>query len=108
MGADGRITAYEPPRLLEYTWNEREHSRGSIVDSLVRWELTEVGDRVRLTLTHKRLSELEAAFHSAGWHAFVDRLSACVAGSEPPPTMERFAQLKSEYAKHYSVLRDQI
>jgi uncharacterized protein YndB with AHSA1/START domain len=106
MGAEGRITAYEPPRLLEYTWNEPELSRGPIVDSLVRWELVEVGDRVRLTLTHERLSEVEAAFHSAGWHTFLDRLSASVDGCEPPPIMERFAQLKDEYAKRYSALRE--
>jgi uncharacterized protein YndB with AHSA1/START domain len=105
MGADGRITAYEPPRLLEYTWNERENSRGPIVDSLVRWELAEIGGRVRLTLTHERLSEMEAALHGAGWHTFLDRLSASVDDREPPPIVERFAQLKSEYAKRYSVLR---
>lgn len=106
MGAEGRITAYEPPRLLEYTWNELEHSRGPIVDSLVRWELVEIGDRVRLTLTHERLSEVEAPFHIAGWHTFLDRLSASVDDRELPPIMERFAQLKNEYAKRYSVLQD--
>lgn len=105
MGAEGRVTAYEPPHLLEYTWNEIDHSPGPIVDSVVRWELVEVGDRVRLTLTHERLSEVEAAFHGAGWHTFLDRLCACADGCEPPPIMERFAQLKNEYAKRYSVLR---
>jgi uncharacterized protein YndB with AHSA1/START domain len=103
MGAEGRVTAYEPPHLLEYTWNELDRSRGSIFDTLVRWELTDAGKRVRLTLTHKRLSELEAILHSAGWHTFLDRLSASVDGREPPHTMERFAQLQSEYGKRYNV-----
>jgi uncharacterized protein YndB with AHSA1/START domain len=103
MGAEGRVTAYEPPHLLEYTWNELDRSRGSILDTLVRWELTDAGKRVRLTLTHKRLSELEAILHSAGWHTFLDRLSASVDGREPPHTMERFAQLQSEYGKRYNV-----
>ena len=59
MGATGRVTAYEPPHLLEYTWSEKDLSRGPIVDALVRWELAEEGGRVRLTLTHSRLAENE-------------------------------------------------
>jgi len=103
MGADGRVTAYEPPHLLEYTWNEPNLSRGPIFDTLVRWELANAGNRVRLTLTHKRLSELEAIHHSAGWHTFLDRLSASVDGLEPPRIMDRFAHLKSEYEKRHNV-----
>lgn len=104
IGAEGRITAYEPPRLLEYTWNEPNLSRGPFFDSLVRWELVEAGNRVRLTLTHKRLSVLEAVWHGAGWHAFLDRLSASVEGREPPGLMERFAHLQGDYAKRFNVV----
>jgi uncharacterized protein YndB with AHSA1/START domain len=99
MGAEGRITAYEPPHTLEYTWSEPNLARGPIFDTVVRWELAPAGNRVRLTLTHKRLSEAEAIRHGAGWHAFLDRLLACVDGREPPETMERFAQLLAEYGK---------
>ena len=103
MGADGRVTAYEAPHVLEYTWNERDHSRGAILDTVVRWELASVDNRVRLTLTHKRLSKLEAIHHSAGWHTFVDRLCAFAEGCEPPEIVERFARLQSEYGKHFNV-----
>ena len=103
MGAEGRITAFEPPHVLEYTWNERELSRGPILDTLVRWELAQTGNRVRLTLAHKRLSAAEAIAHGAGWHAFLDCLSASVDGREPPHLMERFAQLQGEYNKRHSV-----
>jgi uncharacterized protein YndB with AHSA1/START domain len=103
MGAEGRITAYEPPRLVEYTWNETKLARGPILDTLVRWELVEAGNRVRLTLTHRCLSELEAIGHGAGWHTFLDRLSACLDGREPPQIMERFTHLQNEYAKRYNV-----
>jgi uncharacterized protein YndB with AHSA1/START domain len=102
MGAEGRITAYEPPHVLEYTWNERELARGPILDTAVRWELAQTGNRVRLTLTHKRLSEAEAIAHGAGWHAFLDRLCASVDGRELPQLMEQFAQLQGEYDKRYS------
>ncbi len=97
MGATGRVTAFEPPHLLEYTWNELEKSRGPIVNSLVRWELSENANGVRLTLTHSRLSEIEVRFHSAGWHAFLHRLSAFVDGRAPEPLGELFARFYSEY-----------
>jgi uncharacterized protein YndB with AHSA1/START domain len=104
MGAEGRITAYDPPRLLEYTWNERNLARGPILDTVVRWELVEAGNRVRLTLTHTRLSELEAVGHGAGWHTYMDRLSASLEGREPPQIRERFADLQSEYGQRYNVV----
>lgn len=103
MGAEGRITVFDPPRLLEYMWSEPELSRGPIVDTLVRWELAEFGDHVRLTLTHIRLSDAEAITHAAGWHALIDRLLARLDGSEPADVMERIAQLREEYSKRYRV-----
>ena len=97
MGATGRVTAYEPPHLLEYTWNEEDASVGPVTDALVRWELSEEGSGVRLTLTHLRLPENEVLGHGAGWHAFLQRLSACVDGHDPEPFEELYARLKPEY-----------
>jgi uncharacterized protein YndB with AHSA1/START domain len=99
MGATGRVTAYEPPHLLEYTWNEEEAAVGPVFDALVRWELAEDGDRVRLTLTHSRLPENEVLAHGAGWHTFLQRLSALVDGREPESIAELYARYKAEYAK---------
>jgi uncharacterized protein YndB with AHSA1/START domain len=97
IGATGRVIAYDPPRLLEYTWNEEEASVGPVVGALVRWELVEEGDRVRLTLTHSRLPENELLAHGAGWHTFLLRLSACIDGREPEPIGELIARYKVEY-----------
>jgi uncharacterized protein YndB with AHSA1/START domain len=99
MGATGRVTAFEPPHVLEYTWSELQLSRGPIVDSLLRWELAEEVDGVRLTLTHTRLPENEVVAHSAGWHAFLHRLSARVNGHEPEPIEELYARFKADYDK---------
>lgn len=99
MGATGRVTVFEPPHVLEYTWNELDLSRGPITDSLVRWELSEAENGVRLTLTHSRLSEKEVVLHSAGWHALLHRLSACVDGRAPEPKGELYARFKAEYDK---------
>jgi uncharacterized protein YndB with AHSA1/START domain len=97
MGATGRVTAYEPPHLLEYTWNEEDASVGPVADSLVRWELAEESSGVRLTLKHSRLPEIEVLGHGAGWHAFLQRLSATIDGRDPEPVEELFARLKPEY-----------
>jgi uncharacterized protein YndB with AHSA1/START domain len=99
MGAHGHITAYEPPHLLEYTWNEEEASCGPVADALVRWDLAEDGDRVRLTLTHSRLPEAELIAHGAGWHAFLERLLDAIEGREPRSIEEAYARYKEEYAR---------
>jgi uncharacterized protein YndB with AHSA1/START domain len=97
IGATGRVTAYRPPTLLEYTWNEEEASCGPVAGALVRWELAEDGDGVRLTLTHSRLPENEVLAHGAGWHTFLERMSARLDGREPQPIDELFERLKAEY-----------
>lgn len=98
IGAHGKITIFDPPHVLEYTWNEPELSRGPLLDSIVRWELAEDGDMVRLTLTHSRLSEAEILPHSAGWHTFVERLGACLDGREPEPLEEAFSRFMEAYS----------
>jgi len=98
IGATGHLTAYQPPTLLEYTWNEEESSCGPVANALVRWELAEDGDDVRLTLTHSRLPEKELLAHGAGWHTFLDRLAAHVDGRDPQPVDELFERFKAEYA----------
>jgi uncharacterized protein YndB with AHSA1/START domain len=76
----GRITAWEPPRLLAYEWNfvgeEPSH---------VRWELAVVdpGGSTRLTLEHTRLESDAAPGYGAGWHAHLDQLEGHLAGSVP-------------------------
>ena len=97
MGATGRITAYEPPRLLEYTWNEEDAAVGPVVNSLLRWELAPEGSGVRLTLTHSRLPEAEVLAHGAGWHAFLERLAASVEGRKLEPFEDLYARVKPEY-----------
>ncbi|MBV8083148.1 MAG: SRPBCC family protein [Candidatus Eremiobacteraeota bacterium] len=97
MGATGRITAYEPPHLLEYTWNEEDAAIGPVVNSLLRWELSPEGSGVRLTLTHSRLPEGEVFGHGAGWHAFLDRMTASVEGREAEPFEKLYARAKREY-----------
>lgn len=76
-GVDGRVTAFEPPRLLEYEWRWT----GEDV-SILRWELEEDGDGTRIVLDHRLLEAVHAASYGAGWHSHLDRLEALVEGGD--------------------------
>ena len=87
----GRITQYDPPRLLAWTWDETE----------VVWELAPKGDdEVLLTLTHRRLpnrDELRGV--SSGWHVHLAVLAERLRGEPLRPFWPRIEQLEAEYAK---------
>src|SRR5262249_58555415 len=85
----GRITRWDPPRLLAYTWEG---------DSEVTFELAPSGDDVRLTLTHRRLADRhETVEVSGGWHAHLGVLEERLRGEPPRPVWPRFEKLEREY-----------
>lgn len=61
---EGRMLAYDPPRLLEYTWGE---------DTL-RFQLRVEGGRTVLTFTDTIREGGKAARDGAGWHVSLDAL----------------------------------
>jgi uncharacterized protein YndB with AHSA1/START domain len=86
-----RVTAWEPPRRLGYTWGG---------DSEVTFELTPRDADVLLVLTHRRLAGREQTLGvSAGWHAHLDILGDRLAGREPRPFWSTHARLEEEYAR---------
>jgi|HubBroStandDraft_1064217.scaffolds.fasta_scaffold08230_7 uncharacterized protein YndB with AHSA1/START domain len=99
FGMIGTITAYEPPRLVEYTWNEAESSVGAVIDALVRWELREQGDRVLLILTHSRMPAASISGFGAGWHAGLAGLAEQLDGTEPSPDDNDYTALEARYAE---------
>lgn len=92
----GRVTRWDPPRVLAYTWAESEGS-----DSEVTFELETQGEKVRLLLTHRRLAEKRDVLLSvsAGWHThlgiLIDRLEA----RAPLPFWQEHTRLEAEYAQ---------
>ena len=92
---EGRVTAYDPPRLLSYTWGGDPGER----DSEVTFELSARGDEVLLVLTHRRLTTRDAMLGvSAGWHAHLEVLAARLAGRTPPGFWRTHNRLETEYA----------
>lgn len=86
----GQVTECEPPHLLAYTWGGQGE---------VRYELSEAAGGVRLVITHLHLSGRNDVLSvSAGWHAHLDLLVACVRGSQAPRYWELHTRLEAEYA----------
>ena len=79
----GQITALEPPRLIEYTWQENQ----GIPDSVVRWEIVPQGAGCRLKLTHRfppGCAARDLTPFLGGWHAFLDAIPPAADGTFVP------------------------
>jgi hypothetical protein len=85
-----------------YTWNEPEYSRGAVLDTLVRWELTTEGEQVRLLLVHRHLAGTTLTQFGAGWHAVLDSLDAHLQGRESRSIEAMFAELEPAYESRFS------
>jgi uncharacterized protein YndB with AHSA1/START domain len=72
--AEGEITAYDPPRLIAWTWPQDGRP------SEVRFELEPDGAGCRLTLTQTKLSPKDGAGVAAGWHAHLTGLERAADG----------------------------
>ena len=89
----GRVTAFDPPRTLAYTWGEVEAE-----SSEVRYELMPQGDDVRLVLTHRRLASRAMMLSvAAGWHTHLDILVARLTDTVPEGFWRRHTRLEREY-----------
>jgi uncharacterized protein YndB with AHSA1/START domain len=86
---ESRITELDPPRRLAFAWGR---SGG------VSFDLEPRGERVLLTLTHRRLPDRGTTLGvSAGWHAHLDMLVARLTGKEPEPFWDGWSRLRAEY-----------
>ncbi len=84
-----RITELDPPRRLAITWG----NTGG-----VSFELEPRGDRVLLTVVHRRLPDRSTMLNvSAGWHMHLDTLVALAEGRAPEPFWEGWSRLKEDY-----------
>ena len=90
----GEVVKVDPPRLLQFTWPDDDGV------SEVTFELAEQGDKVLLTVTHRKLQEGEKMFGVlAGWHTHLQIMQAKLAGQTPPPFWATHAKYEIEYKK---------
>ena len=99
MVSESTVKRADAPRLLEYTWGDRE----------LRWELEPLGGGTRLTLWHN-IDRDYIAMGAAGWHICFDVLERLLAG-EPigrivGVEVMKFGgwqRLNAEYAKQFGI-----
>ena len=90
----GRVTEFDPPRVLAYRWGEDANT-----SSESRFELTPQGDQVHLVLTHRRLSAEQMTSVAAGWHTHLDILRARLDDREPEGFWRQHTRLEHEYTQ---------
>ena len=94
MSFEGKVTRCEPPHVLEHTWEFDKES------SVVCYELTEQGDKVKLLLTHRLLESTDTVLSvSGGWHSHLKVLVDVLDGNEPRPFYKMQLQYESEYGE---------
>jgi uncharacterized protein YndB with AHSA1/START domain len=92
----GTVTRCEPPYMLAYTWDYEDEQ------SEVTYELEDLGDKVRLVLTHRRLASLDEVLSvCGGWHTHLDVLEDVLAGREPEAFWKMHAPIGAEYERRY-------
>jgi uncharacterized protein YndB with AHSA1/START domain len=93
---NGTITAFEPQRLLEYSWFE---PGVELPTSRVRWEIAPDGGGCRLTLTHtfpKGCARVALVPFLGGWQQWLDVLG------QDPPAMRPYELYAAEYDAKYT------
>ncbi len=90
----GRVLAWDPPHALEYEWIQP----GTDV-SVVRYELEADAGGTVLRLTHRRSVAPGAFGGRAGWHAYLDRLSAHLDGRPVPAWFDRRVAVQDAYGE---------
>lgn len=90
----GRVTQWNPPRLLSYTWGEETGE-----ESEVTFELIPKEEKVLLVLTHRRLGDDPATLISvaSGWHTHLGILADQLSGKEPRGFWTVHNRMEREY-----------
>jgi len=98
---NGVITAYDPPRLFEYTWNENN----GVAPSRVRWSLEPDGEGCRLALTHTfpKIDGKNLIGFAGGWEDFLEVIPRVADGIEDHGSHENYLRLRRGYAAKFSV-----
>jgi len=82
--SEGRVVAADPPRLLVYSWPNPPEVQGSAPFEELTWEIEGTGpDTVKLTLTHRNLTEDAYEGVGGGWPAILSSLKSLLETGSP-------------------------
>ena len=95
--AHEKLIALEPMRRLVHTFGE-DNPPPSEVEFLLAPE----GDKVRLTLTHRKVPDRAYAVNvSGGWHSHLAILQYKAEGKTPPPFWDVWRETEHTYEQRY-------
>ena len=94
---DSTVTAFEPIRLLEYSWS----TPGEPLRP-VRWDLEPIGPTTRLTFRLSLPASEDAARATAGWAAHLDMLQTALVGVPTKYPIELFKAAREAYRAQLS------
>lgn len=98
MSFSGTVTRYEPPHILHHTWEFAGEN------SEVCYELKDEGNKVRLTLVHRRLETPQIVLDvSGGWHTHLNVLVDVLEERRLRPFYKMQEQYESEYRKRLGI-----
>lgn len=89
----GTMRVFEPPRLLEYTWDS----------DVLRWELTPTATGTTLVFTTSLQQRSVAARDATGWHGCLDALARVVEAHEPASGSQDFAARYEAYIQSFGL-----
>lgn len=90
----GRVTQYDPPCLLSYTWGDGPDA------SEVTFQLTPQGKNVLLVIIHRRLGDRTKMVRvGSGWHAHLDIFEDHLGGRNLRPFWATRARLQEQYSE---------
>jgi uncharacterized protein YndB with AHSA1/START domain len=93
--SSGKVTRYEPPRLLAFDWLDEDGTSSEVV-----FELSQQGNDVLLVLTHHRLKDRQEMLNVAGgWHTHLAILEDNLRGVTPRPFWSAHEKIDGEYDK---------
>jgi uncharacterized protein YndB with AHSA1/START domain len=96
----GRVTQWDPPHLLSYTWSENAEDQSEVTFELRPKE----NNKVLLVLTHRRIGDDRDFIIGAlaGWHTHLGILVDRLEGNEPKGFWRIHTKMEKEYEQRLS------
>lgn len=91
-GIDSQVTAFEPGRLLEYSWSGPSEPRRPL-----RWEIIPAGNGCRLRMTLRLPPGEDVARAAAGFEVHLEMLAASLEGAPVGFSRDAFSAARHAY-----------